>query len=217
MVVAVSSTGKHLTDPIDPRFGRCAYFLIVDTDTMKFEVFDNESIALGGGAGIQSAQFIASKNANAVITGNCGPNAVRTLGAAGVELIVGQAGPADKAIERYKAGHLSTTTEPNVSDHHGMGEGNPGSENPVSFSETPGGQNAFMGRGGGMGMGRGNRCGGMGRQLNRTGGAIPKVSASEENPAVSQTGEWKELIGQMRLLKDQLDNITNRIDRLEKQ
>ena len=59
MKVAVSSTGKNLDSAIDPRFGRCAYFLIVETDDMGFEVFDNQSIALGGGAGIQSAQFIA--------------------------------------------------------------------------------------------------------------------------------------------------------------
>ena len=79
MKVAVSSAGKDLNSQIDPRFGRCAYFIIVDTDTMDYEVFDNKNMILGGGAGIQSAQFVASKDAKVVITGNCGPNAVRAL------------------------------------------------------------------------------------------------------------------------------------------
>ena len=86
MKVAVSASGPDLDATIDPRFGRCAYFVIVDTDDMNFEAFDNDNIALGGGAGIQSAQFVASKGANVVLTGNCGPNAVQTLSAAGVEV-----------------------------------------------------------------------------------------------------------------------------------
>ena len=88
MKVAVSSSGVDLDAQIDPRFGRCAYFIIVETEDMSFEVFDNENIALGGGAGIQSGQFVASKGAKTIITGNAGPNAVRTLTAAGVEVIV---------------------------------------------------------------------------------------------------------------------------------
>ncbi|RLB37387.1 MAG: dinitrogenase iron-molybdenum cofactor biosynthesis protein, partial [Deltaproteobacteria bacterium] len=138
MKVAVSSTGKDLDSQIDPRFGRCAYFLIIDTDDMSFEVFDNENIALGGGAGIQSAQFVASKGAKVVITGNCGPNAVRTLNAAGIEVIVGQSGTVREAVERFRKGQLNPSSEPNVPDHYGMGGGRSG---------RPG-----MGRG--MGMGR---------------------------------------------------------------
>lgn len=87
MKIAVSSSGKDLDSQVDPRFGRCAYFVIVETDSMSFESFDNENIALGGGAGIQSAQFVASKGAGAVITGNCGPNAVQTLSASRVKFL----------------------------------------------------------------------------------------------------------------------------------
>ena len=92
MKIAVSSSGKDLDSQVDPRFGRCTYFVIVETDNMSFEAFDNENIALGGGAGIQSAQFVASKGAEAVITGNCGPNAVQTLSASRVKVFVGQSG-----------------------------------------------------------------------------------------------------------------------------
>jgi len=68
MKIAVSSSGKDLDSHVDPRFGRCACFVIVETDDMSFEAFDNASISLGGGAGIQAAQFVASKGAKAVIT-----------------------------------------------------------------------------------------------------------------------------------------------------
>jgi len=139
MKIAVSSNGKDLDSQVDPRFGRCAYFVIVETDDMSFEAFDNESIALGGGAGIQAAQFVASKGAGSVITGNVGPNAVQTLSAARVEVFAGQSGTVREVIENYTKGKISATGTPNVADHYGMGSG------------------AAMGRG--MGMGRGGRMG----------------------------------------------------------
>ena len=126
MKIAVSAGGKDLDAPIDPRFGRCAYFIFVNTDDMSFEAFDNESLALGGGAGIQASQFVASKGAKVVLTGNVGPNAVQTLAAAGVEVIVGQTGTVKQAIDDYKGGRLKSTSEPNVVDHYGMGGGTGG-------------------------------------------------------------------------------------------
>ena len=123
MKIAITSTGPTLDDPVDPRFGRCAYFVIVETNDMSFEAFDNESIALGGGAGIQSAQFVASKGVDAVITGNCGPNAIQTLSAAIVEVFVGQSGTVRQVIERYNRGDIKSTDMPNVTDHYGTGSG----------------------------------------------------------------------------------------------
>lgn len=143
MKVAVSASGKDLDSQIDPRFGRCANFIIVDTENMDFEAFDNEAGALGGGAGIQAAEFVASKGAKAVITGNCGPNALRTLNAGGIDVIVGQGGSVRDAVEAYKRGELKPTSQASVGAHHGMG-GKPGW-----------GGGGGMGRGGGMGGGRG--------------------------------------------------------------
>ena len=141
MKIAISSSGKDLNSQIDPRFGRCAYFLIVDTDNMSFEVFDNESGLLGGGAGIQSAQFVATKGVKAVITGNCGPNAVNTLGAAGIQVFLGNTGTVAECLENYKNGNLTPAKTANVSDHNGLAP------------DTIG--NRIMGIGGGGGMGRG--------------------------------------------------------------
>jgi len=153
MKVAISSSGKDLDSLIDPRFGRCPYFVIVETDNMSFEVFDNESIALGGGAGIQSAQFISSKGAEAVITGNCGPNAVQTLSAAGVELYLGNTGTVSEALEKYKSGSLTPTNKANVSDYSGLGgKTSVGRGMGIDRVRDKG---RGMGMGGGRGRGRG--------------------------------------------------------------
>jgi predicted Fe-Mo cluster-binding NifX family protein len=160
MKIAISSSGKDLNSQVDPRFGRCAYFLIVDTDDMSFEVFDNESGALGGGAGIQSAQFVASKGAKAVITGNCGPNAVSTLYAAAIQMFLGNTGTVKEVLDNFKNGDLTPAKTPNVPDHNGLSGGN-------RIMGTGGGRGmggGGKGRGGrGMGGGGMSRGGGMGR------------------------------------------------------
>ncbi|MGB9499116.1 MAG: NifB/NifX family molybdenum-iron cluster-binding protein [Dissulfuribacterales bacterium] len=141
MKIGVTSTGPSLDDAVESRFGRCAYFLIIDPDTMAFEALANPNIAQGGGAGIQSAQLMANKGVSVVLTGNCGPNAFQTFGAAGIQVITGVSGLVRQAVEHYKSGALSKSSAPNVQSHFGMGGG--------------------MGRGRGMGGGRGGG-GGMG-------------------------------------------------------
>ena len=138
MKIAVSAMGKELDASIDPRFGRCAFFLIVDPDDMSFEAFENENIALSGGAGIQSAQFVASKGADVVITGSVGPSALKTLSAAGVELITGQLGTVRDAIEKYRKGELKSANDTGVSNQYGT-------------------SGSGMGHGRGMGRGMGRR------------------------------------------------------------
>jgi predicted Fe-Mo cluster-binding NifX family protein len=207
MKIAVSSSGNSLDSQIDPRFGRCAYFLIVDTDDMDFETFDNESIALGGGAGIQAAQFVASKGAKAILTGNVGPNAVKTLGAAGVEVFVGQNGTVGEALERYKSGSLQPTSTPNVADHHGMG-GSGGGGRGVGGSGSGGrgmggGGGRGMGGGGGRGMGGG---GGMGRGMGRGMGVAPQGTGSQPTP-MSREEELKRLKDQVNQLHEQIKAI----------
>jgi predicted Fe-Mo cluster-binding NifX family protein len=71
---------------------------------MSFETFDNENMALSGGAGIQAAGFLSSKGVGAVLTGNCGPNAMKTFSAAGVQVFTGMTGTVAEAVEKYKQG-----------------------------------------------------------------------------------------------------------------
>ncbi|NMB77263.1 MAG: dinitrogenase iron-molybdenum cofactor biosynthesis protein [Myxococcales bacterium] len=123
MKVAISATGRTLDDAVDPRFGRCSTFLLVETDDMTFEAIENGNSSLGGGAGIQAAQLVAHKGVKAVLTGNCGPNAHQTLSAAGIDVIVGCSGTVSEVVARFKAGQLQPTTAPNVASHSGMGGG----------------------------------------------------------------------------------------------
>jgi predicted Fe-Mo cluster-binding NifX family protein len=192
MKVAVSSTGKNLDSAIDPRFGRCSWFLIIETGDMSFEVFSNESVALGGGAGIQSAQFIASKGATMLLTGNCGPNAMSALSAAGVKVILGQTGTVREAVERCKKGELPSASEPNVGAHYGMGGG------------------GGMGRGMGRGMGMG---GGMGRGM-RT--AEAGLSSPSNAGSLSKADEIRLLKDEAQDLIRKMKEIEQRIGNLER-
>ncbi|HPC96037.1 MAG TPA: NifB/NifX family molybdenum-iron cluster-binding protein [Sedimentisphaerales bacterium] len=120
MKIAVTSTGRTMDAQVDPRFGRAACFLIVDTETMKFQVIENSSGDAGGGAGISAAKTVIDAGAKAVLTGNCGPNAERTLRAGNVRLYTGVTGTVAEAVEQLKAGRLTEATGPNVQSHSGM-------------------------------------------------------------------------------------------------
>jgi predicted Fe-Mo cluster-binding NifX family protein len=119
MKICITSTGKDLDAQIDPRFGRCAYFLFINTDDMKLEVKANESTLSMGGAGIQAAQRVAQLKARCVITGNIGPNAFQTLQAANIEVITGVSGKVKDAIEQYTADNLQKTERATVGSHCG--------------------------------------------------------------------------------------------------
>jgi predicted Fe-Mo cluster-binding NifX family protein len=123
MKIAVSSTGPKLEDAVDQRFGRCPYFIIIDPETMAFEALPNTNVSLGGGAGIQAAQTIAERGVAALLTGNCGPNAVKAFGAAGIQVINGVAGSVRQAVEKYILGTLPRTSTPGVQSQPGMGMG----------------------------------------------------------------------------------------------
>ena len=123
MKVAVTATGPSLDAALDPRFGRCSYFVIVESDDMSVEVVENANSSLGGGAGIQSAQLMAQRGVKAVLTGHCGPNAHQTLSAAGIDVVVGCSGTVSEAVQGFTSGQLSAASAPNVASHSGMDGG----------------------------------------------------------------------------------------------
>ncbi len=120
MKICITSHGGTLASQVDPRFGRCAFFIVVDTDTMKFEAIENTQAQAMGGAGVQSGKIVSEKAVEVLLTGNVGPNAYQTLQASGVEIITGISGLVQEAIEKYKNGELKPTSEPNVESHFGM-------------------------------------------------------------------------------------------------
>ncbi|MBO3802681.1 MAG: NifB/NifX family molybdenum-iron cluster-binding protein [Candidatus Brockarchaeota archaeon] len=122
MKVAVSASGPDLGAQVDPRFGRCQYFIIVDTATMDFEAIPNVSAGAMSGAGIQAAQMVVEKGVQAVITGNVGPNAFQVLSSAGIRILVGASGTVRSAVEAFKVGGLVEAQVPGPG-HSGMGVG----------------------------------------------------------------------------------------------
>ncbi|MEW6375888.1 MAG: NifB/NifX family molybdenum-iron cluster-binding protein, partial [Thermodesulfobacteriota bacterium] len=117
MKIAVSATGKDLNCQIDPRFGRCQYFVFVDPETMEFEVFENEGLMAMGGAGVQAAQLIVQRGATVLITGNLGPNAASALSASGIKVYLVPGGTVKDVIEGYRAGSLREASGATVPPH----------------------------------------------------------------------------------------------------
>ena len=187
MKIAISSTGEDLNSVVTETFGRCPYFIIVDSETMKFESLANSSMGAMSGAGIQTAQMIANKGAEVVLTGNCGPNAFQTLSAAGIKIIIGVTGTVREAVERFKRGELDSISQANVQSHFGMGMGG--------------------GRGMGAGIGGGAFPGASYQGAGPT-GAYPQMNREQE---------LKFLKDQIKATNDQLEQITKRIKELEEE
>ena len=123
MKIVVTSNGADLDGPASPIFGRCPAFVFVDTETMSFETVENPAVAAGGGAGVQAAQFVVGRGAQAVVTGNVGPNAFDVFGAADVPIYLFGGGTVRQAVEAYKVGQLPVSAGASVSDHAGVGRG----------------------------------------------------------------------------------------------
>ena len=121
MKICVTSLGDSLDSEMDSRFGRCKYFLIIDTDSMDVKSISNDSLMASGGAGIQAAQMVAKTGADTVITGNVGPNAFQTLKAAGIKVITGVNASIKDVVDKFNRGELREIEAPSVGSHFGMG------------------------------------------------------------------------------------------------
>ena len=120
MKICITAEGDNLDAPVDARFGRCNYFIIVDAETLEFEAVKNVYQDAGGGVGIQTAKLMSDKGVELVLSGNIGPNAFETLKAAGIKVVNGISGTVKDVIEQYKKGEIKTKENPNVDSHFGM-------------------------------------------------------------------------------------------------
>lgn len=187
MRVAVSANGEGLDAPASPVFGRCPYYVLVDTETWAARTISNPAVAAGGGAGIQAAQYVVQEGAQAVITGNVGPNAFQVFQAAGVPVYLSPGGTVRQAVEAFKRGTLPPLGQATAPAHAGVGRG--------------------MGRG----MGRGLAPGPMPASPPASGPeAAPCAPAS---PQEQELTELKDIAVQLRW---QLAEVMERIEKLEK-
>jgi len=140
---------------MDPRFGRCPFFVVVDLDSMSETSIPNANVNATSGAGIQVAQDVARQGAAALITGNIGPNAMQTLSAAGIDVYLHQgAGSVRDVLGKFKLGELTKVAGPSVPGHAGSGQGM------GQGRGRGGGRGSGAGRGGGQGAGSGYGVGG---------------------------------------------------------
>lgn len=205
MKICVTSQGQDLLAQVDPRFGRCQYFLIVDSETEQIlESVQNPNVGAAGGAGIQSAQLIANKGTEAVLTGNVGPNAFNTLQAAGVKVITGVTGTVKEAIERFRKGEFQEVTGPTVQSKAGLSAGQPQSGPLPAQPQAPG-------FGPGMGMGYG-----MGWQQPMPAWQQP-MPGPYQPPRMTKEQELQMLKSQLDFFQKHLDWINQKIDELSRQ
>ncbi|MGA9347597.1 MAG: NifB/NifX family molybdenum-iron cluster-binding protein [Anaerolineae bacterium] len=186
MRIVVTSNGTDLESPASPVFGRCPTYIFVDTEMMEFEAVPNPAMSAPGGAGVQAAQFVIEQGAQAVLTGNVGPNAYNVFQAANVPIYLLTGGTVREAVEAYKAGRLPSAADASVHAHAGMG----------------------MGRGMGRGMGMGRGAYGPGAWgTTPPPQPAPPASRGEEIAALKQTASD---------LRRQLAEVMERLDKLEK-
>lgn len=121
--IAITSQGDNLNAAADTRFGRCAYFVILDTETEGFEAVANRAVDAMGGAGPAAAQTIADRSVEVLITGNVGPNAFQTLRAASIKVFQVSSGTVGEAFQRYKEGKLPELSDSSVAGHFGLRQG----------------------------------------------------------------------------------------------
>jgi len=118
MKIAVTSTGTDLDSQVDPRFGRAAYILIIDSDSFDFQVLDNkENVNAFKGAGIQAASTVSSKGVEILLTGFCGPNAFKAMNAARIGVANDAKGTVREAVQAYLDGKMPLADEANVEGH----------------------------------------------------------------------------------------------------
>jgi predicted Fe-Mo cluster-binding NifX family protein len=122
MKILLTATSPSLEANIDPRFGRGAYLIAVDTDTLEWQAQPNPGVNASGGAGTQAAQIAANQQVAAVISGDFGPNAYNALQAAGIAMyLYGGSTTVREAVEHFKAGKLVSVEAPTGRGRHARG------------------------------------------------------------------------------------------------
>ena len=111
MKICITSLGNNLKSKLDPRFGRCFYILVVDTETQEVKAIENEGTHAARGAGINTAQIVSDLGCPVVLTGNVGPNAFQVLKAAGIKIFTAESNQTgEEVLKSYNEGRLEEIT-----------------------------------------------------------------------------------------------------------
>ncbi len=154
MKIVVTAAGMTMDSAVDPRFGRAACLLIIDSETGELlEAIDNSAGRdAAQGAGIGAAALVADKGVAAILTGRVGPKAMPIVEKAGIQVVSEVTGTVRQAVEQFR-------------------QAPPGAATAGSNSAAPSGRDARGGgQGRGMGGGRCQGCGGGAGQRGQGGG-----------------------------------------------
>jgi len=102
MKIAISSMGPNLNALAEPHFKYSRYFVVVDSETMNCEIFDNMSSMIAENAGISAAQFLINKRVDAVITGTIGPDETKVLGTTGMQIYLCEKCTVNEALNSFE-------------------------------------------------------------------------------------------------------------------
>jgi predicted Fe-Mo cluster-binding NifX family protein len=122
MKIAVSCSEPSLDSDVNPMFGRCRYFLIIqleDGEIRSFEAIENTAASQTGGAGLSAARMVAEKEVKAVITGNMGPRAFEVMSQFGID-VFSAGGPVKQSVTDFLGNRLKKLSGPG-SSHMGLG------------------------------------------------------------------------------------------------
>jgi predicted Fe-Mo cluster-binding NifX family protein len=161
MKIVISATGKELISEVDPRFGRAAYFLIIDSESGSIlEAIDNSAGRdAAQGAGISAAALVADRGVGAILTGRVGPKAMPIVEKAGIQVVSDVSGTVGEAVEKFRSGAQGQTQS-------GAASSAPTAPGGKCRGCGGGGQGKGLGKGQGQGGGRGSGSGG-GKGQNR--------------------------------------------------
>jgi predicted Fe-Mo cluster-binding NifX family protein len=120
MKICISACGRDLDSEVDPQFGRCNYFVIIDLEKGSVESIKNPGFEASSGAGIRAAEAVARERIDVLLTGSLGPNSFSILSEAGIETYYGVRGKVAFALHEYQAGKLALLKRPNAATHSGM-------------------------------------------------------------------------------------------------
>ena len=120
MKLAIPAKCRGLAARVSPRFGRCEYLVIVDSDKLESESIKNPNMGAMNTAGAKSSQMLADRKVQVVLTDNVGPNAFQALSNAGIQIMTGVTGTVREAIRQFNSGQLQPASEATVPEYHSV-------------------------------------------------------------------------------------------------
>jgi predicted Fe-Mo cluster-binding NifX family protein len=88
MKTLITSTDKSIDAAFDKRYGRAAWFCLLEEESGKTEFFENEYVNATGGAGTKAAEQTVELGAQKVISGDFGPKAKDLLEKFNVQMVI---------------------------------------------------------------------------------------------------------------------------------